>query len=124
MNIMHNDFEKLEIPLIAKLFVIYEKAHRIIATIPKYERYTLGEKIESAILETLELIVIANSASKFEKERYLSKANAKIETLKLLCRIGLNCKIIEHCVYLEFESDLQEAGRMTQGWIKYARNLR
>ena len=119
----HIDFEKLDIPLLAKLLTIYESAHKMIFTLPKFERYTLGEKIENTILESIELTVIANSSSKFEKERYLLKTNAKIELLKILYRIALNCKIIEARIYLEIQKDLQDIGRQTQGWIKYARNL-
>lgn len=124
MDKINHDYEKLDIPLVAKLFVIYESTHRLIFTLPKFERYTLGEKIECTVLETLELIVIANGLGKIEKERVLLKTNAKVEVLKLLFRIALNCKMIEAKKYLEIEKHLQETGRMTQGWIKYAHNMR
>ena len=116
MNNQH-DFERLEIPLIAKLFEIYASAHKIIFSLPKFERYTLGEKIESSILEAVELIVIANNSPKFEKERYLIRTNGKIEILKLLYRLALNCGILEQTKYLTVQKDLQEAGKMAQGWI-------
>ena len=119
-----NDFEKLEIPLIAKLFDIYQSAHKSKFSLPKFERYTLGEKIENSILSAVEYIVIANSSNKFEKEQLLVKTNGKIELLKLLYRLAFNCGIIEQSKYLAVQADLQIAGRMTQGWIKYARNIR
>lgn len=124
MSNNHEDFEKLDIPLLSKLFVIYESAHKLIFSLPKFERYTLGEKIENTILSLFEIIVIACTSNKFEKEKLLVKANAKIEILKLLYRIALNCKMIESRQFLEVEKNLQEIGKMTQGWIKYARNLR
>ena len=120
----HNDFEKLDIPLVATLFKIYEKAHKLIFSLPKFERYTLGEKIEGSILKAIELIIIANGVSKFDKEKMLLRVNAKIELLKILYRIALNCQMIDGQKYLETEKDLQEAGKQTQGWIKYARNLK
>jgi hypothetical protein len=123
MDTIH-DFEKLEIPILAKMFTIYEFAHKFIFSLPKFERYTLGEKIEKTILDTIEIIVMANQSSKFEKERYLLKANAKIETLKLLYHIALNCKNIEPRKFLEIERNIIEAGKMAQGWIKYARGLK
>lgn len=122
-NITHNDFSKLEIPVVIKLFVLYEITHKLIFKFPKHERYTLGEKIENAILDSVELFVFANQVSKYEKEKILAKANSKIELLKLLFRISLNCKILEGREYLDIESKLQEIGKMTQGWIKYARNI-
>ena len=106
----------------SKLFVVYELTHKLIFKLPKFERYTLGEKIENIILEIIEIIVIGNGVSKYEKEKYLLKANAKIEMLKILFRIALNCQIIDFRKYLEMEGYLQEIGKMTQGWIKYTRN--
>ncbi len=116
--------EKLEMPIMAKLFIIYELTHKLIFKLPKFERYTLGEKIENIILETIEIIVIANGTNKYEKEKYLLKANAKVEMLKLLFRIVLNCQIIDFKKYLEAEGLLQEIGKMAQGWIKYTRNAK
>lgn len=122
MDKIHNNFEKLDIPLVAKLFVIYERTHKIIFSLPKFERYTLGEAMERTILETFDLVVRANHSSKYEKVELLVRSNAKIEVAKLLFRIGLNAEMITTPIYLDIERHLQDAGKMTQGWIKYSRN--
>ncbi|MFZ2149675.1 MAG: four helix bundle protein [Minisyncoccia bacterium] len=122
-NNAHQNFSKLEIPVVIKLFVLYEITHKLIFKFPKHERYTLGEKTERTILDTIELFVFANQVSKYEKEKVLAQANSKIELLKILFRISLNCKILESREYLDIEDKLQETGKMTQGWIKYARNM-
>lgn len=119
----HDDFKKIEIPLIAKLITIYITTHKLIFSLPKFERYTLGEKIENSILESIEIVVIANSSSKFEKEKYLIRVNSKIELLKLLYRLIFNTGMIDQNKYLTVQKEIQEAGKMAQGWIKYARNL-
>lgn len=103
--------------------MVYEATHKLIFKFPKHERYTLGEKIENSILEAMEFYILANQASKYEKEKILLKANSKVELLKMLFRISLNCKIIEIKEYLEMENRLQEIGKMTQGWIRYSRNV-
>ena len=123
MNNAHSDFSKLEIPVVVKLFVVYEITHRLILKFPKHERYSLGEKIENSILEAIEILIMANQSSKYEKEKILLKANSKIELLKILFRISLNCQILDGKEYLEMENKLQEIGRMNQGWIKYSRNM-
>ena len=123
MDNIHSDFSKLEIPVVIKLFMVYEVTHKLIFKFPKHERYTLGEKIENSILEAMEFYILANQASKYEKEKVLLKANSKVELLKILFRISLNCTIIESKEYLEMENKLQEIGKMTQGWIKYSRNV-
>lgn len=123
-NTTHNDFSKLEIPVVIKLFVLYEITHKLIFKFPKHERYTLGEKLENTILNGVEFFVLANQVSKYEKEKVLTQANSKVELLKILFRISLNCTIIDSREYLEIENKLQEIGKMTQGWIKYTRNMK
>lgn len=123
MDTTHSDFSKLEIPVIVKLFTLYEITRKIILKFPKHERYSLGEKLSCTNLDTIEIFILANQASKYDKEKILLKANAKIELLKILFRLTLNCGIIDGKEYLGIESRLQEIGRMTQGWIKYARNI-
>jgi hypothetical protein len=103
--------------------MVYETTHKLIFKFPKHERYSLGEKIETSVLETMEFFILANQVSKYEKEKTLMKANSKIELLKILFRLSLNCRIIDDKEYLEMENKLQEIGRMTQGWIKYSRNM-
>jgi len=122
MDNTHGDFSKLEIPVVIKLFIIYEITHKLIFKFPKHERYSLGEKIENSILDSIEILILANQTSKYEKEKILLKANSKIELLKILFRISLNCQIINGPEYLEIENKLQEAGKMIQGWVKYSRN--
>ena len=123
MDTTHSDFSKLEIPVIVKLFTLYEITHKIILKFPKHERYSLGEKLSCANLDAIEILILANQATKYDKEKILLKANAKIELLKILFRLTLNCGIIDGKEYLGIENRLQEIGRMTQGWIKYARNI-
>jgi len=123
MEKSHSDFSKLEIPVVVKLFVFYEITHRLIFKFPKHERYSLGEKIENSILESIEILTLASQTSKYDKEKLLIRANSKTELLKILLRISLNCKIIETKHYLDMEQKLQEIGKMIQGWIKYSRNM-
>ena len=120
----HNNFEKLDIPLVETLIVIYEATHKLIFSLPKFERYSLGEKTEKAVLASIELVIIVNGVSKFEKERILLQVNAKIELLKIFYRIALNCGMVQSRKYLEMESLIQNAGKQTQGWIKYARSTK
>lgn len=124
MNNIHSDFIKLEIPVVVKFYTIYEITHKLIFRFPKHEKYSLGEKIENSILVAIEMLILVNQVSKYEKEKILLKVNAKNELLKVLFRVCLNCKIIDTDQYLTAENLLQETGKMTQGWIKFARNMK
>jgi len=119
---MNSNFAFLEIPLIKKLYELYKYSHKAILVFPKHERYSLGEKIETNILEAIELIFFANCQPKNFKEGYLIKANVKIETLKILFRLAMDNNFINDSQYIQNETYLQESGKMLSGWIKYLRS--
>lgn len=114
-----NDFS--EPPIIVNLSLLYEIAHKKICSFPKHERYSIGEKIETTILECLELAISANIATKYEREKYLVRLGAKIDLLKILFRLSFNLRFIDLPGYMDIEKRLKELGKMTGGWIKYAR---
>lgn len=103
---LRKDFEKIEMTILSQLSTLYESVYKLIFTFPKYERYAFGEKIQEALLSSVELAIIANGSNKFEKEKILLKLNSKIELLKVLFRIALNCKIVETQLYLEIQRKL------------------
>jgi len=113
------NFQQLEIPLLKKLYELYRYAHKSISVFPKHERYSLGEKIETTILEAIELTITGNSQPKNFKDSYLMKANVKVEVLKILFRLSLDNDFINQTQYIQTEEYLQESGRMLGGWIKY-----
>jgi len=101
---------------------LYRCSHKAISVFPKHERYSLGEKIETNILEAMESALFGNAQPKNFKDAYLLKANAKIEVLKILFHLALDNDFINETQYLQNEGYLQEAGRMLGGWIKYVRS--
>lgn len=96
----------------------------MIFSLPKFERYTLGEKIENTTLSAMEMTITANLSSRLERERTLLQVNSKIEILKILYRLALNCQMIEGPKYLTMERHIQEAGRQAMGWLKYERGTK
>jgi len=118
----NKNFKQIEIPVIKSLYELYRHTHGAILVFPKHEKYSLGEKLETAILESIELVITGNSQPKNFKEPFLLKAGAKTEILKLLFRLAFDCGFISQKQYLKLEEDLQEIGRMLGGWIKYVRS--
>ncbi len=75
--------------------------------------------METVCLELIAQISHATFESRPNKTPILTKARINIELLKQLFRIAHDLNIIPAFRYIEFESDLQEISRMTNGWIKY-----
>ena len=86
--------------------------------IPKKDRFTIGQKIESMLLEILVLIVTAYHAKDLDyKRQSLMKANTLLECIKITIRLAKDVKALEQKWYIDYESRIQEIGKMLGGWI-------
>jgi hypothetical protein len=110
---MHN-----EVPLFQNIYDFYKLFYLYIDHFPKKSREVLGRKIESTILELLELISQASFAEQNQKINNLLNASVKLDFLKVLFRLTFDLKIIDQKKYIFLEEKLQEIGRMLGGWIK------
>ena len=107
-----------DIPIFQKIYDFYKELYQSLLKFPKVHRYTLGQKLDDTTLELFEFLVLA-SKRQLEKSTLLHKANAKLETLKLLLRLAKDTKSIDNNKYLALESSLQEIGKMLGGWMKH-----
>lgn len=108
----------LDIPIFTKTYELYKFFYELLPILPKKDRYVLGSKCESVLLEILEGIIIATNLSKSEKLPILIKASTKLDVLKILFRLGKDLRIIERKKYLLLEASVQEIGKMLGGWIR------
>lgn len=107
-----------DIPIFTKTYEFYKIFYGYLSTFPKKDRHTLGQRCEVALLDTLELIILASNLSKQEKLPILRKASTKIDLLRVLFKLGNNLKIIDNKKYTVSENNIKEIGRMLGGWIK------
>lgn len=96
--------------------------HIYIKNFPKTEKYGLGQKIETLILEMLELTFNALSSSNDKKVIAVQKLSNKNDLLKLLIRLCCDIKLINQKRYLRIQSYLHEIGEMIGGWLKSLNN--
>ena len=89
-----------------------------LSAFPRKDRYVLGQKCETTLLELIEDIVLASNLSKSEKLPTLKKASAKVDILRVLFKLGKDLKIIENKKYTVLDSSITEIGKMLGGWIK------
>lgn len=85
---------------------------------PRKDRYALGQKCEVAILEVLELIIVASNLPKQEKLPVLKKASMRLDIVRVFLKLTRDIKAIENKKYQLLESKTEEIGRMLGGWIK------
>lgn len=83
---------------------------------PRNHRFSLGERIESGLLEVLECLVAA--AYSRDKRADLERANRRINVVRHLWRLAYELKIIAHKSYVYGSEQLVNLGTQIGGWRK------
>ncbi len=85
---------------------------------PKVERFGIGNKIEQAFLDTLEITFCLSYLSPEHKIPMLNKAITKFDIVKFFSQLAWESKLIPTDKYSDFLSMLEEIGRQLGGWKK------
>lgn len=86
--------------------------------IPKDARYTLGAKIDRALIEAIELLFAASYLGKKQKLPYLQKANTRFDLVKFLLQILWEIKALDNSKYVVLSEKFDEIGKMLGGWLR------
>lgn len=110
-------------PLFQAVYKLYVAWHIRCETIPKKDRFTIGQKTESLLLDVLTLVVTAYHTKEPQRKReILDKANVSLECAKITIRLAKDVKALEQRWYVEYESRLQEIGKQLGGWMRQTQN--
>lgn len=85
---------------------------------PKVERYGIGNKIEQAFLDLLELTFCLSYLSPEHKIPMLNKAITRLDVVKFFAQLVWEDKLISNEKYADFIGRLEEIGRQLGGWKK------
>lgn len=104
--------------VIQKLTTAYKLWHEFLPNFPKTSRYTLGEKIDSLLLEVTELAFLASYFYKAQKLPYVQKAVMKLDLLKFFLKISWEIKALDNKKFILLSEKLNEIGKMLGGWLR------
>lgn len=90
--------------------------HTYHSTLPKTHRYSLGQKIDTLLVETMEAATAAAFLSREQKLPYVRLAIRKLNTLKILVMILWETQSLDTRKYIALSEKLDEAGKMLGGW--------
>lgn len=118
-----NDIKTAEqTPLFQMTYKLYLSWYVRCSQIPKKDRFTIGQKTEVMLLEILVLLVTAyHTNDPIYKVQSLSKANTLLECLKITIRLAKDIKAIEQKWYIDYQTRIQEMGKMLGGWVSSTR---
>lgn len=87
---------------------------------PRSIRFTFASRIDNLALDILEAIIEAQYEQ--SKLAALRRASLDLDKLRVLLRICHRLGYLDHRGYEFAAGKLDEAGRMTGGWLKHARS--
>lgn len=83
---------------------------------PRTARFTLGDRLVNSSLNLVELITDAIYTR--ERGPLLDRVNRELERQRVLFRIAHDRRYLSIAQYEHIAKALDEAGRMTGGWLK------
>lgn len=84
--------------------------------IPKLHRHTLGQKVDTILIETIEMINSAAFLPRTEKLPYVRVAMRKIDTVKVLLLVLWETKSLDNKKYIAVSLKIEEISKMLGGW--------
>jgi len=105
------------LPVLDKLKNVYKLWNEYHQKIPKAQKYSLGNKIDSIFIEIIEMIAYAAFSSKPEKIPYVKVAIRKLDTLKILLHVLWEANGLDDKKYINLSELLHEIGKSIGGWF-------
>jgi hypothetical protein len=98
---------------IKSAYILWHEYH---TNIPKIQRYSLGNRIDTIFVEIIEATAQAAFIARSEKEPWVRLAIRKLDALKLLLMILWETKSLDTKKYAALSEKLDEIGKMLGGW--------
>ena len=86
---------------------------------PRNHRFALGERIERAMYDLLEMLIQAKYTR--ENKAILDAANLKLEILRFQMRLAKDLQCIKLNSYEFASKAIDEIGRLVGGWVRKAK---
>lgn len=111
----------IEPTIISRLYTLTLLIHKTLREFPKPERYSLGERIETALMNCITSACLTSEEQKEFKTRHVLPALAHAELAKILIRMAQELDLITLARYQHIGNELIEISSMLGGWLRYAR---
>lgn len=102
--------------IVQKLYDVLLWVTPLVSKFPKDKRYTIGNRMESLLIDILETLVEAAYSPK--KKELLTKANMDLEKFRFLARLAKDLRFIDLRRFKFLSVQVNEVGSMLGGWIK------
>src|SRR3989344_5367451 len=104
------------LPVLEKLKGAYLLWHQYHELLPKTQKYSLGNRIDTLFIESIEAISTAAFLQKSEKIPWVRLAIRKTDTTKILLLILWETKSLDSKKYIALSEKINEVGKQLGGW--------
>lgn len=104
--------------LYQKVYPTYLAVADLVTYFPKKDRYSIGIRLETELLELLKQAITAEVALPSLKDRALVYVITQAEISKVLIRGALDRTCIKETSYFSLAEKLEEIAKMANGWRK------
>ncbi len=112
---------EFDIPIFKKAYELYKTLRELRRFVPKQDRFSIFERVDTATLDIIEGIMLASGQQKTGKLPALERTSLKLNMLRVFTRLMKDTKALDNKKYIALESALDEIGRMLGGWIRSIR---
>jgi hypothetical protein len=104
-----------------KSYQLYRQLQPAIRKFPKPWRYSLGEKLQTGLLNIIETSMQALEARQPLKEPYILKVLGYIKSIQIFIRLSFDENLIDERHYFAWSETTVELLKMAKGWLKSTR---
>jgi len=109
-------------PLILKSYWLYRQTAKQILKFPKPYRYCLGEKLQTSILNIIDLTAQALYSRQPLKEPIILRLLGAIQAAQLFIRLSHDEQLISEYQLFAWSDQIAELNRMAAGWLASVRS--
>jgi hypothetical protein len=102
--------------VLQKLKTVYILWFQYLGILPKTHRHSLGSRIDTLFIESIEAIAVATFLAREEKLPSVRIAIRKLDTIKVLLLVLWETKSFDDKKYIELSLQIEEVGKMLGGW--------
>jgi len=104
------------LPVLQRLIFSYKLWHSYWVHFDKLTKFSLGSKIDSLFLETIQNIFVASCRPQTQRGPYINKASDTFDILKFILQVAWELGSLDNKKYIALSQPLSEVGRMLGGW--------
>lgn len=106
------------LPVINRTYELYKLTVDLVGHMEKRWRYSLGQSLETSVMDCFETLILAKNAPQGLKAGYLLQASSALEIAVFKLRLAMELGAGNETKLFQAQSKCADIGRQLGGWLK------